>query len=246
MANQRHLGNAPIIEAIIDFRVKLPPEFNPGGFSTLSKTISSRYPKSEPRKLITGTFGMKENKPFINLPEMKGIQGYIYKTEDEKNVAQFRIDGFTFSRLKPYTEWENIISEARSLWGKYYDQSSPELISRIAVRYINKLDLPIAMKKFEEYLTAPPQIPESLPQEVSQFLTRVVIHKADITANIIQTLDRSQKPKHLGVILDIDVYKTSQKGIDESSLWTEFERLRNMKNLVFFESITEKTARLYE
>lgn len=246
MAKQRHLRNAPIIEAIIDFRVKLPPAFNPEDFSSFSRDLSDRYPKNEPRRIFTGAFGIKEDKPFIEKPEIRGIQGYIYKSEDEKNIAQFRIDGFTFSRLNPYTEWESVFSEAKNLWEIYSSKSSPELISRIAVRYINKLDLPLKMKGFEEYLTAPPQVPESLPQKVSQFLTRVVIHEADITANIIQALDKSLKPDHIGVILDIDVYKGSKLGINESSVWSEFGRLREMKNRIFFGSITEDTARLYK
>jgi len=246
MAKQRHLTNAPILEAIIDFRVKLPPAFNPEDFSSLSRDLSDRYPKNGPRRIFAGSFGMKKDKPFIQKPEIKGIQGYIFKSEDEKNIAQFRVDGFTFSRLNPYTEWESVFSEAKNLWEIYSSKSSPELISRIAVRYINRLDLPTKMKEFEEYLTAPPRVPESLPQKVSQFLNRIVIHEADIAANIIQVLVKSPKPDHIGVILDIDVYKGSKVGINESSVWSEFGRLREMKNRIFFGSITENTARLYE
>lgn len=246
MAKQRYLRNAPIIEAIIDFRVKLPSGFNPEDFLSLSREVSDRYPKNEPRRIFTGAFGIKEDKPFIEKPEMKGIQGYIYKSEDERNIAQFRIDGFTFSRLDPYTEWESVLSEAKSLWEIYSSKSLPELISRIAVRYINRLDLPLPMQGFEKYLTAPPPIPESLPQETSQFLTKIVIHEADITANIIQALTKSPKPEHIGVILDIDVYRADKLGIDESSVWSEFARLREMKNRIFFGSITENVARLYE
>jgi len=247
MARQRHLNKAPITEAIIDFRVILPSGFEPQEFSNLSVDLSGRYPKNEPRRIITGAFGMEKGKPFIETPEDKGIQGYIYKSEDEKNVVQFRLDGFTFNRLYPYTEWESVLSEAKNLWQLYSSKSKPELITRIAVRYINRLDLQLPIKDFEEYLTAPPKIPASLPQEVSRFLTRIVIHDADITANIIQSLDKSPKPDHVGIILDIDVFKIKEKsGFDKVNVWTEFEKLRELKNRIFFESITEKTARLYE
>ena len=81
---------------------------------------------------------------------------------------------------------------------------------------------------------------------MSQFLTRVVIHDADITANIVQTMKSSPKLDHIGVILDIDVFKLKEAGFEESSIWPEFEKLRDFKNRIFFESITEKTAGLYE
>jgi len=247
MARQRHLSNAPITETIIDFRVKLPAGFDTQEFLSLSKDLSDRYPNSEPRRIITGAFGVeKGGKPFIQPPEDQGIQGYFYKSGDGKNVAQFRIDGFTFNRLKPYPDWNTVLSEAQNLWELYFSKSEPEIITRIAVRYINRLELRLPINDFGEYITAPPEVPDSLPQEVSQFLTKVVIHEEDITANIIQTLDKSPKPDHIRIILDIDVFKFNELGINMENIWADFERLHKMKNRIFFESITENTARLYE
>ena len=246
MAIQRYLKNAPLTEALIDIRVGLPSVFDPKDFLSLSNDISDKYTKSEPRQLFTAAFGVEAGKPFTQATENKGIHGYICKSEDGKDVVQFRIDGFTFSRLYPYSEWETVLSEAKRLWGLYSMKCSPELITRIAVRYINRLDLPLPIKDFADYLTAPPLVPDSLPQGVSQFLTRVVIHDADLTANIVQTMKSITKADNIGVILDIDVFKLKEKGFEESSIWPEFEKLRDFKNRIFFDSITEKTARLYE
>ncbi len=246
MAIHRYLKNAPLTEALIDIRVSLPSVFDPKDFLSLSKDISDKYTKSEPRQLFTAAFGVEAGKPFTQATESKGIHGYICKSEDGKEVVQFRVDGFTFSRLNPYSEWETVLSEAKRLWGLYSIKCLPELITRIAVRYINRLDLPLPIKDFADYLTAPPLVPDSLPQGVSQFLTRVVIHDADITANIVQTMKSSPKADHIGVILDIDVFKLKETGFEESSIWPEFQKLRDLKNRIFFESITEKTARLYE
>ena len=246
MAIHRHLKNAPLTEALVDIRVSLPSIFDPKDFLSLSNDISDKYTKSKPRQLFTAAFGVETGKPFTQPTENKGIHGYICKSEDEKDVVQFRIDGFTFSRLNPYSEWETVLSEAKRLWGLYSIKCLPELITRIAVRYINRLDLPLPIKDFADYLTAPPLVPDSLPQGVSQFLTRVVIHDADTTANIIQAMKSSPKADHVGVILDIDVFKLKETGFEESSIWPEFEKLRDFKNRIFFESITEKTARLYE
>ncbi len=246
MATHRHLKNAPLTEALIDIRVSLPSIFDPKDFLSLSNDISEKYTKNEPRQLFTAACGVEEGKPFTQPIESKGIHGYICKSEDGKDIVQLRIDGFTFSRLNPYSEWETVLLEAKRLWGLYSIKCLPELITRIAVRYINRLDLPLPMGDFAEYLTAPPLVPDSLPQGVSQFLTRVVIHDADITANVVQTMKSSPKASHIGVILDIDVFKLKETGFEESSIWPEFEKLRDLKDRIFFESITEKTARLYE
>jgi len=245
MAKQRHLEKAPITEALIDLRVILPSDFYAQEFSKLSEELSARYPKKEPHKLYSGSFGVQEGKPFIGPTEDKGIQAYYYKSEDERNIVQFRLDGFTFNRLHPYTKWDSVISEARNMWKLYCSVAKPEQIIRFAVRYINRLDLQLPID-FQHYLTAPPKIPDSLPQELSGFLTKMVISEAGITANIIQSLDRSAKPDHCVIILDIDVFEVKASGFDEEKVWPEFEKLRSFKNRIFFESITEKTARLYE
>ncbi len=66
----------------------------------------------------------------------------MYVSEDEVKLVQFRLDGFTFNRSKPYTSWEQVFPEAFGLWKEYVSLAAPEFVNRIAVRYINRLDLP--------------------------------------------------------------------------------------------------------
>lgn len=247
MAKQRHLDNAPIIEAMIDVRVIVSPDIDLQKFSDLSKELGGRYPKNEPRRIFISafSFGIEEGKPFMRT-KGEALQGYIYKSEDEKNIAQFKKDGFTFSRLKPYTEWSAVSSEARELWELYSSKLDIKVITRIATRYINRLDIKLPIKEFDEYITAAPRLPESLPQETSQFFTRMVIHEGEITANIVQTLDKNPKPGYIGLILDIEVFEVNKAGFDKENMWLEFNKLRTLKDSIFFESITEKTARLFE
>lgn len=248
MARERYLKNAPIVEAIIDFRVRLPVGFNPEEFSSLRKELSRKYPKIEKGQLITGSIEIKADKPIVKVEpaEDKGIQGYRFTSRDGKEVAQFRIDGFTFSRLHPYTKWEQVLDEAKRLWELYSLKASPQVVERIAVRYINRLDIPLPLRDLEDYLTASPVLPKTLPQKLSQFLIRLVVHEEDLVAGIIQTLVKSPKPEHLGIILDIDVFKENVGGISDENIWPTMDRLRALKNRIFFKLITEETARLFE
>jgi len=246
MAKQRHLNNAPIVEAIIDFRVKLPSGYNVTEFSSLKKTLSKDYPQMNESWTFEEEI-MVKGKQIEQIVKDRGLRGYFFKSSDGKNVAQFREDGFTLSRLKPYSDWETVLAEAKKLWSLYLKTASPELITRLATRYINRMDIPLPINNFRQYLTAPPIIPKSLPQRVSRYLTRVtIVDPDDIMANIIQALERSSKPGHVAIILDIDVYKQMEAGFPENQIWPTFEKLRNLKNRIFFDSITEETAKLFE
>ena len=249
MAQVRHLNNAPITEAIIDFRVKLPSEFMVEAFLELKKTISDRFPKVEERKLFSSQLRIKKGKPQPPAAEYLGIQGYFFKPEDDKKVAQFRIDGFTFSLLKPYTHWEEMFAEARELWEMYCGIAQPEAVTRLAVRYVNHINIPLPVDDLSDYFTAPPKIPDNIQGIISGFLSKVVVYdqEMDVATNIVLALEKSIKPdKHITVVLDIDSFKTGDFSVSNDKMWDIFANLHNIKNQIFFNSITDETARLFE
>lgn len=243
------LRNAPATEAVIDIHVKLSRKAEPAQFTDIYKSISKEYPKREEgrRKKL---FDIREGQPVIAPEEESEFYGNRYISMDEKFIFQARIDGFTLSRLKPYINWEGLRDEAHRLWKIYAEIMIPETITRVAVRYINNLSIPTPIEDFGDFLTAPPVIPDALPQEIMSFLTRVVFYEPayDAHAIIIQALEAAiEIPKKLPVILAIYVFKLKSGGFDsESEAWEYIERFRNLKNKIFFSSITKKLRKEYE
>jgi len=241
------LRNAPITEAIIDIRIKLKEDFEVERFLTLYDAISGQYPEKKTRHKWEGRFEFKKGEGPISSGS-ETIDGYIFTSADAKQVFQARIDGFTFNRLRPYEKWETFRDEAFRLWKLYRDLVSPEIL-RVAVRSINKFDIPLFPQltlDFNEYLTAAPLVPEGLPQGVNSFLTRVVIYDPglDATAIITQAFEQIVDPKFLPIILDIDVFQQKEV-ISEEEAWQALEELRHFKNKIFFASITDKAKELF-
>jgi uncharacterized protein (TIGR04255 family) len=236
------------MEAIIDFRVKAHPSFRSEAFASLQTQLSSRFPKMDEYRGLQATFGMIQGRGQPPVVQDLGLQGYVFKTSDEKTIAQFRVDGFTFNRLRPYTSWEELFPQALDLWYLYSRVSGPEVITRLAVRYINRITLPAGAITFETYLRAAPVIPLELPQSISSFLTRVTISDPQtvIAAHVTQALEANTPEQHLIVILDIDAYKQSEFAIDDPMIERTLQQLRDFKNQIFFNSLTEETLRQFE
>lgn len=247
MTNYSLLKNAPITEALIDIRVKVQQAFDVKRFEALHEAISGQYPAKKTKHRWEGKVEFKKGEgPITSGAET--IAGYSFTSADQKQVFQARIDGFTFSRLKPYDKWESLRDEARRLWKLYSDLVPPEIV-RVALRYINKFDIPLAPQSalnFSDYLTAAPIIPGGLPQGVNSFLSRVVIHdpETDSAAIITQAFEQIVDPKFLPIIIDIDVFKQKEV-ISEEEAWQTLEKLRHLKNSIFFKSITDKTKELF-
>jgi uncharacterized protein (TIGR04255 family) len=240
------LKKALITEALIDIRVKLHPEIEVKNIDSIHELIKKDYPENQEQRMSQIQFELKVGDDLVK-PLSTKIIGYRYISSDKKQIFQARLDGFTFSRLQPYTNWEELRHEAYRLWLLYKEITRPDLITGVALRYINSMSIPLPMKDFSDYLTAPPVVPEGLPQGVSSFLTRVVIHEPSIGANAIIT--QALEPvvgEAAPVILDIDVFKLRPEGIEEEDSWETIEKLRNFKNQIFFRSITNKLKEMYE
>lgn len=173
-----------------------------------------------------------------------GFQGLWLKSEDEKTVAQFRVDGFTFNRLKPYTSWEEICPEAMRLWRIYVDITQPRSVMRLAVRYINRLPLPAGASgiELEDYIITAPRAPQSVPDVISTFAMRTVLAHPErrLGANVAQILEANpQDPSRAVLLFDINVYRIGELQVDDEVLQDVLADLRLYKNQIFFGSLTE-------
>lgn len=247
MIAQRHLDRAPIKEAIIDIQVSLPDETEVNSLNSIYDSFSEEYPIHN--TLRESTFGVKPNEGEPTSPTLDHtIKGFRYQSADQTKIIQFRTNGYTFSRLEPYTTWEEMRAEARHYWEKYSELASPQVITRVATRFINVMNVPRTEEilDFDDYLTAGPQLPDNMPQAISSFLTRIVVpyHELNVTSIITQALE-SKEPEYAPIVLDIDVFSGKHFEAVNDEIWGLLDSLREIKNSIFFESITEKTAELF-
>ena len=244
MAKPRpHLRNAPIVEAVIDFRVLQREGLAAEVFAHLGELIGSRYGKGSVMQSIEGRFGLDRGQ-LINQTTVKPAVGWQYRTDTY--VTQFRVDGFTFSKLQPYTTWEEVFGEAFRLWNIYIMQAQPLEVSRIAVRYINRLGVP-GPTDLRQYLEAPPLLPPQLPQKLRAFLSRLLVEDSSRRASavLVQALEESLDPSLIPLLLDIDAYREVALPPKDTALPDLFQQLRELKNEIFYASVTEKTVEMY-
>jgi uncharacterized protein (TIGR04255 family) len=248
MAKQRHLRNAPITEALIDFRVTPREGLTFAGLKNAIEAVDSGYYVKSP--ISEGTFALTlapEGKPQTAAESAQ--VGLRLHSADEKYVGQFRLAGFTLSRLPPYEKWENLLEEARRLWAIYVESLAPTRVVRVATRFINNLNLPLEPgESFQTYLHKLVDVPEEAPQAVEAFFQRFRLVDSARGARVILTLALDGMPAGgpAPVILDIDAFIAAKLNPLDRELWTILERLRELKNRSFFGTITEPAAELYE
>jgi uncharacterized protein (TIGR04255 family) len=248
MARQRHLPHAPITEALIDIQVTPREGLTFAELKGAIEAADSGYYVRSP--ISEGSFAFAlapEGKPQTAAESAQ--VGLRLHSADEKYVAQFRLTGFTLSRLPPYEKWENLVDEARRLWAVYLERLAPRRVVRIATRFINNLQLPLEPgASFQIYVNKLIDVPDEAPQAVEAFFQRVRLVDTASGARVILTLalDGMVAGKPAPVILDVDAFIAAKKDPMNGELWAVLERLRELKNRSFFGTITEQAAELYE
>jgi len=230
-----HLSKAPVVEGLIDIRVERSPAVTLDTLKAACDELAADFPSREQLRTFTGQFSFSpESGPSFSAQAPAPI-GLMLRSADQSWVAQFRLDGFTLSRLQPYTSWEKLQPRAKELWAKYTTVAQPQKIVRVATRFINRIPLPPG-ESFEKTFTTTFFVAASLPQAVHGFLLRVVIpfENEQALAIVTQALPENSQD----CTFDLDAYAESPDGISENDAWDKLERLRGVKNRLFFKSLT--------
>jgi len=246
MLQTQHLNKAPIVEALIDFRVRPHKNFDLSQLESSLASIKARYPTTKPVRHFVSHFQVKDHEP----PQQSTSEtkrGLRFESADGLHVFQAHPDGFTVSRLRPYETWESLFAEAQVLWSEYVKAARPEAIVRVATRFINRIQIPMPVADYQDYLSAPPNVPKGLPELVSEFFSRVVIH--DPTSGGVIVFTQAMEPVNeasniLPLYVDIDVFKQDSCDVHSAQPWELLNTFRHLKNEAFFASITPKTLEL--
>jgi uncharacterized protein (TIGR04255 family) len=237
-----HYENAPITEALIDIRVELPASVvGLQALESIHNRVKEWYPTRNKRLYLQGQFSAGDA---IGASATQTEMGFAFSSGDGKQIFQARRDGFTFSRLRPYGSWPELRDEARRLWHVYREAVNPEKITRVAVRYINQIDIPIAATDYKDYFRTIPEVSPDLPQGLSGFFMQLQFPQTDLWGMLVLTQATLPYPATNSVILDLDVFKVTETVSDED-VWAMLETLRDRKNEFFEGCITERTRALF-
>ena len=237
-------AKAPIVEAVIDIQAQVPDDDADKRLLKFAELIAERFPQKSPLQMVS----MNLNADGSHNMDRQDL-GWRLVSEANDRIVQVRRQGFTYSHMPPYTQWSVFEGEAKPLWQRFVETCQPEKVTRVAVRYINRLRLPAGAIQLEDYLTINPQVP-AVCEPIEGLLLQVQSRHLDVdpmcrsvitVASEVAT-DTNAHP----MVLDIDVSVETSLGPQDSHCWTLLEKLRFKKNQLFEGSITDNVRRTFK
>jgi len=235
----------PIVEAVIDFRYELSQSTNEKNIASFHEKIKTRYPIKQEQRAFENAVQLGPN-PHLKSKDL-GVTGYLFKSANEKNILQCKLNGFTFSQLAPYDHWTPFRDAAKELWS-LYTHIGIEKVTRVATRYINLIDLPPQIMEVDDYINGLPKLPPDMEVELVNFFNKIQIMEktTKVSAIVMQGIQPSKKPGQISILLDIDAFITSRYEHPFDDLWADLDRVKKFEDKIFEALSTIKAKELFK
>jgi uncharacterized protein (TIGR04255 family) len=245
------LKQAPIVEAVFDLFCGMPDGFDIQKIAaTAGDLLKTKYPKVKQSLMLEQSFTHQPGKePAIS--SKSTLRGFQFFSADDKQIVQFRSDGFSFNRLAPYTVFDDYLPEIRASWEIFCKLCKPIIVTRISLRNVNQILTKVVDGKvqFENYLKICPHLPDEENLTFTGFLNnhQALEPSTGIRVNITLTTQTKIADGDLPLILDIEAFKTVIYPSDSSAIWdTDLPSIRSLKDKAFKNTLSEQCLKSYQ
>lgn len=241
MTERQRYTAPPITEAVVQLSFSDP--LGNAQIEKLSKRLAKHYVHETRQNQVSVRFDLRaQTSEFDQVPQHR------LSSSDEADLLLIRQDSLAWSRLAPYEGWEAFFSRVKRDFNIAHSVVGIKKMSRIGVRYINRIDVPMNENeaRFEEYFSIRIEVPEKI-DTISGYVWRFEYHEPTVPAVVVVQSATANPviPNTSAFILDVDIVCTESIPIKSEELFAAIERMRVLKNQVFELSITDKARRTF-
>jgi len=237
--------NPPVVEALCEiyFRESKWDGTLPGLFF---ERVREKYPKKRELEQIGVQVSISREAQATQVQrEGRRIQ---FIKEDGSRLIQIENNLLVINQLGPYPrfeDWKTVVDQML----KYYSEvAQPAGVRQMGMRYINRIIIPAAKFKMEDYFNLYPEVPESLGAIHGKFMMRLEIPPKYKGHRLMVTFGTAppESPETSAEMLDIyDIFALSQPfSIEETDKYI-IEAHENIE-VAFENSITNKARELFK
>lgn len=244
----KNLANPPVVTAI--FQIKYDSgSIRLDDFLKFDTILKREFPQR--RENIESSLSLA---PSTRIPlgkaQVSGVTntrrtGYVYFTTDQKEKVTLSESDITYTKESPYAGWDSF----KDFVLKVLSTLSPVLegitIQRTSIRFINQFsltDFDDPTEYFNTQITSS-AAENSMPYPVTKYGFRLTFDISEGIYSIVNQNVDQLTDKYI-YIFDIDVLDRNNILFDIDTIAETLERLRDIKNNIFFGNLTNKTLEL--
>lgn len=254
MTQRQMYGKPPIEEALCEFRFKSDQDWDFTVPGRLYARLENEYPgKPRDQKAVEIGLDIQEGSP-LNMKYNEGLARVQLLSTDGRRMVGVGPNTLTVHILKPYqypdsrvSGWEDFKDRISAALDAYWHVTEPEGISRVGIRYINKITIPQENSDIKKYLQMALPKAEKLPKKLAHFMSQFEYDYQDEVRLILSQgyADTSQEECNTELLLDLDVIWSPPEPVLQESALKMVDDLHTREGVAFEAIITDKTRELF-
>lgn len=244
------LDNSPVATALLQIKYKSES-------ADLMKALSDKHFLSYyfPIKRNNISLGLNLGNSSIPLGQAKlsaisdaKIDSYLFTTTDQLMKLSISNDTITIIDENKYIGWESFKMKCLDILKIIAPQMNTTEIIRTSIRYVNRIELPdfnVPSDYIRTIITSVSSEPDSIPYPLRQYNMRLLmdIPNSDIYSIVNHNISPLQNNAYI-YTFDIDVLDRQCLVFDIITISSCMDKLREIKNNIFFSNLTTKTLDL--
>jgi uncharacterized protein (TIGR04255 family) len=242
MAKIQHLNKAPVIEAILGFQADASHAWDVDAVRSLLADRFPDFPEMQEQRMFENQILLAPGKDPEASTKVHPVEAFIIRKADQSAAVQVRRDGFAFSQLQLYPDWDTFVNSALAEWKTYSELFGIEAPFSVFIRSINRVSYPLDGFKLSKYFENPP-LPPSETNWPFRFFRD---HRIYLPGNgnfqvdsIFSTAGATDSGKSVDFLLDLTISPLQSLAESGDSLDRLFPEMRGLKNEAFFSMFTE-------
>lgn len=240
-------GRPPITEAVIGITFSSP--MDAAQLASVNNALQKNYPHKQDVSTFDLALEFNTKDAGSNKAKLKPTQGHRLSTDDQTQLVVLWPNSITLSQLPPYKGWGNFIERFERDWGTLKKILGFQQISRIGVRYINRIDIPATAPiiEHEQFLNIYPKMPDILnPLEAYAIQASVALKDINCQLTINTASVPSPLLEHASFVIDTDIFSDKSPPQSDSDLIKLLNKIRAKKNQVFEACISQPARSLFQ
>lgn len=148
-----------------------------------------------------------------------------------------------------YCGWEEFRSRIVEAVDAFVSVTGPSAVTRIGVRYINRITLNGLDFPLERYFTTPPTAPEEGFAGITAFFQRLELKLPDDRGTLVSIFGSAEEedPKKMAMILDLDAVRTWESDhLPIIDVYKTIDELRDIERNAFESMITDDLRKVFD
>jgi len=237
----------PITEAVI--AISFGARMDPRNLEKADGSFAKLYPEHQDTRNLNVELVMPPRADLAPGTNIKNDEiGHRRSSDDQTQIVIIWPSSFVFSQLAPYPGWGEFFARFARDWVLLKSAVGYRRISRVGVRYINRIDIPIKgdLIYHEEFLNIYPRLPEELGSVFAYGIqTQLAYPEIDGRITINSASVPSPLLAHSSFLFDQDIYKENNIPQNDEGLYNLLNEIHTKKNAVFEACITDRARELF-